>query len=677
MEDRELLEEAFQDLVGMVTFVGELSTRLHGLASDNEILAAVSDHFAGSREYDASILLLTEDGSALRVARTSLGRREMRAAEKAAGVRLDTFEIALTKCAICREVVNKGATVTTTIDKIVAQLLPSPIAELVTKILDCQDRPVVLTPVRRHGEIIGVLSISARAVPEYLVPSVENLAHHISTALELAEQHSERRKAADELRASEARYRALFEQAADSILLADSRGGAIIDFNDRAHESLGCTREELAELTVYDFQDPPSADRVLGQAVDAFETRYRTKGGQLVDVLVSSRPISIAGRDFVQITWRDITSRKQAQEALRRSEERYRSLVSNIPDVVWTTDSTGVTTFISPNVVEVIGYTPQEVYEGGASVWLGRVHPADVEMVKRAFAGLFEDNVPFEVQYRYRRKDGAWIWLHDRAVSLYEREGRVHADGVLSDVTEIRKMQEKAVLQEKLAVMGQLAAGVGHELRNPLGAIKNAVYFLGMAIEDPDPELKEAIDILSREVRTSERIIGSLLGFARPQPPARRSVDVNEIVQESLKRIEVPDSIKVVHRFGRSLPPIQADPGQLDRLFGNIILNAIQAMPDGGRLTVGTSKARGAKRVSVFVSDTGVGIQKEHLGRLFQPLFTTKAKGIGLGLALARALAEAHGGEITAESKVGLGSTFTVTLPVEGTPPSGEAGGSR
>jgi PAS domain S-box-containing protein len=234
----------------------------------------------------------------------------------------------------------------------------------------------------------------------------------------------------------------------------------------------------------------------------------------------------------------------------------------------------------------------------------------------------------------------------------------------------LRDAQEKLIRQEKLAVLGQLAGGVGHELRNPLGAIKNAAYFLNMVIEKPDPEVKETLDILEKEVATSERIISSLLDFARPKPPIRREVDVNHVVQETLSRTSVPDNVEVVSQLGEALPTILADPDQLTQVFGNIILNAVQAMPEGGQLTVKTwqvsEKPARSGQVAVSITDTGVGISEENLNKLFEPLFTTKAKGIGLGLALTRTLVEGHGGTIEVESEVGKGSTFTVKLPVAG-----------
>jgi len=227
---------------------------------------------------------------------------------------------------------------------------------------------------------------------------------------------------------------------------------------------------------------------------------------------------------------------------------------------------------------------------------------------------------------------------------------------------ELKDAQEELVRKEKLAILGQLAGGVGHDLRNPLGAIKNAAYFLNMVLEEPDPEVKETLEILEKEVGTSEAIISSLLDFARAKPPAKRKISVNEILQETLSRITVPENVEVVQELDDTLPKILADPDQLGRIFGNVILNSIQAMTEGGQLTI-NSETPALGRVSVSITDTGVGIPEEQLGKLFEPLYTTKAKGIGLGLAIVKTLVEGHGGTIEVESEPGKGSTFTVKLP--------------
>lgn len=229
-------------------------------------------------------------------------------------------------------------------------------------------------------------------------------------------------------------------------------------------------------------------------------------------------------------------------------------------------------------------------------------------------------------------------------------------------VKELQETREELHRKERLAMLGQLVAGVGHELRNPLGAIKNAVYFLNMVFENPEPEVEDTLKILQKEVEESERIISSLLDFPHVKPPTLQKVDVNDVVREALSRIALPETIGIVSQLDDRLPVILADPGQIRQVFANIALNAIQAMPKGGQLTV-MSEHRSPGWVTISFSDTGVGISQENMRKIFEPLFTTKAKGIGLGLAIAKSWVEAHDGKIEVQSELGKGSTFTIDLP--------------
>ncbi len=245
---------------------------------------------------------------------------------------------------------------------------------------------------------------------------------------------------------------------------------------------------------------------------------------------------------------------------------------------------------------------------------------------------------------------------------------RAHLKELVKERTrELEETHEQLVRQERLAVLGQLAGGVGHELRNPLGSIKNAAYFLNMVLEVHDPEVGEALQILQKEVSRSEGIISSLLDFARPKRPALQMVEVNDLIQQSLSGISMPDNVKIETPLSESLPLIEADPDQLAMIFRNLILNSIQAMEGGGQLTV-ESKALDDNWIGISFIDNGHGMSQEDVARIFEPLFTTKAKGIGLGLALSRHVAEAHGGAIEVQSELGKGSIFTIRLPVKGGP---------
>ncbi len=229
----------------------------------------------------------------------------------------------------------------------------------------------------------------------------------------------------------------------------------------------------------------------------------------------------------------------------------------------------------------------------------------------------------------------------------------------------LQEAQEELVRKEKLAVLGQLAGGIAHELRNPLGLIKGSTLLLEAALQESDPELvRKTLEILKKGVKKSERIIDSLLGFAQPGTASHELVDVNHVIREVLSDTTVPENVQVLTWLDESLPTILADPEQLSLVFGNLILNSIQAMPEGGRLTIETS-ATVANEITVRFTDTGIGISEEHLDRLFEPLFTTKARGIGLGLAIVKALVESHGGHIVVESKVGGGTTFMLSLPLD------------
>jgi len=232
----------------------------------------------------------------------------------------------------------------------------------------------------------------------------------------------------------------------------------------------------------------------------------------------------------------------------------------------------------------------------------------------------------------------------------------------IEDITEKKLLQEKLITSEKLAAIGQLASAVGHEIRNPLGVIKNSAYFLNMKLKDAaDEKVVKHLKILEKEVNSANFIISDLLDFARKKPPTLDQADLSETVKNTLSYITVPENIKVEIKLGE-IPKMLLDKEQVQRVCQNLILNAVQAMPEGGKLTIQTTKQDDSAKL--IVRDTGVGIPKENMPKLFTPLFSTKAKGIGLGLVICKQIVEGHDGNITVESEVGEGSTFTVKLPI-------------
>jgi len=233
---------------------------------------------------------------------------------------------------------------------------------------------------------------------------------------------------------------------------------------------------------------------------------------------------------------------------------------------------------------------------------------------------------------------------------------------------ELKETQEQLIRSEKLAAIGRLAGGVGHELRNPLGAIKNAAYYIkgkltNSELAKTEPRVIEFLGIMDDEINSSNKIINDLLNFSRVAKPSVLPAKIRKVMEDALPYLTVPENIEVINKVDANLPEVEIDADQIRQVFVNIATNAIQAMPEGGKLTIDARK--GDKFVEVAISDTGDGISEDVIGKIFDPLFTTRAKGIGLGLAVCKSIIERHAGTIGVESKVGKGATFTVRLPLK------------
>lgn len=277
-----------------------------------------------------------------------------------------------------------------------------------------------------------------------------------------------------------------------------------------------------------------------------------------------------------------------------------------------------------------------------------------------------------------KRTEETLLWA-EAELQKWNRELESKVEERTSQLFEV---QEELVRGEKLAILGQLSGSVGHELRNPLGVMSNAVYYLKMVLTDADETVLEYLDIIKKEIDNSLYIITDLLDFARTRPPRTTVVTSRELTDESLSRCSIPENVALQTDIPDNLPLLKVDPLQIGQVLTNFITNAVQAMPDGGTLRVvarlvgappGGCPEVGAHGepplkdfIAIYVTDSGEGITPENMKKLFQPLFTTKAKGIGLGLVVCKNLVEANGGRIEVESAPGKGTTFTVLLPIVG-----------
>lgn len=404
----------------------------------------------------------------------------------------------------------------------------------------------------------------------------------------------------------------------------------------------------------------------------------------------------------VEVFRNNAIEKAQAEEALRQERDRAQKYLDIAGVTIVVLNEKGEVALINRKGCEILGYDDKTLI---GKNWFDYCLPKrDKDRVRANFVGLmageFESAEYFENSVLTRSDEERIIAWHNTALrneagkiigtlsSGEDITDRKRAEKALKQYSEqleemvdartqaLRDAQERLVRQEKLAVLGQLAGGVAHELRNPLGAIKNSAYFLNMTLKEPEPDVVEALQILNCEVDNSDRIINSLLDFARPKPSTLRQVDLPQLLQETLDQQYIPAYLEVEVHFDESLPQVMADPSQLKLIFDNLIRNAVQAVsplfspPRGekqeGRLVI-TSEVIDSEWMVISIADTGVGIPEENLDKLFEPLFTTKAKGIGLGLALVKTLVEGNGGKIEVKSDgvPGKGCTFTVRLPIE------------
>lgn len=443
-------------------------------------------------------------------------------------------------------------------------------------------------------------------------------------------------------------------------------------------------------------------EEILGLMVVGSRAGRRLSEAELplLGSLVQQIAIGIQNAQLYQRAQQEVLRRAQAEQVVREERDRAQNYLDIAGVMLVALDTEGKVTLINKRGCEILGYAEREIV---GKDWFEHFLPERYraqmrDVFERIISG--EDELLEFHENPVLTRDGRERLIAWHNALLRDRQGR--AQGTLSsgeDITErrqaeedlqmysaqlqelvdertreLREAQERLVRRERLAALGQLAGNVGHELRNPLGAINNAVYLLRLLLPAPDPQVQETLEIIESEVARSEKIISSLLSFARRELPAFERVELNRLVLEALSHLQVPENIQISRQLDTALPPILADPIQLVQAFGNILLNAIQAMPEGGRLTL-KSEAIEDRQVAVSIQDTGVGIPPANLERIFEPLFTTKAKGIGLGLAICRALVEEHGGTVEVRSEVGQGSTFTIRLP--SAPPEQEEGASK
>jgi PAS domain S-box-containing protein len=348
---------------------------------------------------------------------------------------------------------------------------------------------------------------------------------------------------------------------------------------------------------------------------------------------------------------------------VQRLQDQYRVVTESLNDAVYTVDLQERITFGNAALERLTGYRVQELIDHPSlDLYATGAVPTIRERRRQHRKG---EPIPFHLETEIRRKDGTEVPVELSVANLILEGQMVGRVIVARDITERRYLEEQLRQSQKLEAVGELAAGVAHELGNALGIIGSAVQYLlkGSAAGHP---FHEFLEVIHRNVAQADRTIRGLLSFARPRRPSPVPVDITRLLEgtcQLLKGEVAKQHIRVVLRFAPDVPWVKADTEQLQQVFLNLLLNAIQAMPKGGVVTLTAIGDTEGKQVQIEVADTGLGIPQEHLSRIFDPFFTTKEEGTGLGLSVSARLIRAQGGHIAVSSRDGKGSVFTIFLP--------------
>jgi PAS domain S-box-containing protein len=422
------------------------------------------------------------------------------------------------------------------------------------------------------------------------------------------------------------------------------------------------------------------------------ELAAKRKDGTLFDVqLAASLVTDETGKPICMMaSFMDITDRKRAEQALKESEERFRGIVERNFDAIASVDMEGRLTYISPAVERILGYKPEEVI---GKHFQNFFPESDIPRAVQAFIEVSKGGSTKGVQLKLLRKDGFPIYVETNSSPILKDGVIVGIQGIYRDITERRRAEEqlknqnllleqavqekqremeilfeRLLRQEKLATIGQMAGSVAHELRNPLGAVKNSVFFLKRLwqkqnLDASNPKVKEHLELIEAEINTSERVISNLLQMTRMKPLQREQTDLYPIIVDAAEHSHLPENIHLTIKLQPDPFIIWADPGQLRQVFINILTNAIQAIAQDGNITIKAKQLAKEKSTIIEIENDGLGIEPDALSKVFEPLYTTKTTGTGLGLSICKQIIENHQGQISVSSQVGQGTTVTIILP--------------
>lgn len=411
----------------------------------------------------------------------------------------------------------------------------------------------------------------------------------------------------------------------------------------------------------------PRIQTIIGQKITSYQRAIVVPGSEetLSQVLVANVDLT----EFLEAEQQQY----ELTQALSETEEKYRLLVDNIPAVTWISNENGETSFISSNVEHVYGFTQEEIISNGEDLWFGRIHHDDVKQVKESFRMLFEGKKEYDIEYRIKRKDDQWIWIHDMAMTTYKEDGILYGYGVFTDITD-RKEAEIARIDLELK-RSEFITLASHELRTPLTILKGYLDIFKMRYGNlSDDDLTRGFFIANKNIKRLERLISGVSELTRIE---------RDILSLEIERIEVNSFLtEIMMTYGDLLENqityvnptekdpcfIEADRERLAQVLDNVIQNAIRHTSDINREILVEVNTQMKDVLKIIIRDNGAGITPEDLKRIFNPFVSIPTKysvqGAGIGLFISKNIIEKTNGKIYAESDgLDKGCAFIIELP--------------
>jgi len=536
---------------------------------------------------------------------------------------------------------------------------------------------------RTQSHLAAAQTEKSQAMRELMSERVERShAEGLLTAAQEARAYAEtaamgalasRQQAEEKFLITQLRLDAIIQSAMDAIITVDERQRVVM-FNDAAERMFKCpSRRAIGQPLetfiparfreshrhhVEGFGKSGVTSRKMGELGTVWGLRAN---GEEFPIEAAISHITVEGKKLYTVVLRDITERKHAERLMRQNEERYRRLLAVSPlailvvrdDRVIFINDAGLRLFRAVKADEILGKSPSELF-----------HQDCRDVLREHFERLLKGSaaVPL-VEEQVSTLDGAILDVEVSAARFADEEGAAILI-MLRDVSERRRLQEQLRKTERIAELGTLASGMAHEIGTPMNVILGRAEYLMDRVKEE--QIKKGLQTIITQVERITRVMNQLLAFARRRQPERRALDLKDVVESSVEMFQerlARNRVEVEMALDAPCHAVHADADQMSQVLINLIMNAVQAMPDGGTLRIALAPADNMVRLTV--ADSGQGIPPESLEKIFDPFFTTKefGQGTGLGLTVVKGIIEEHHGSITVESEQGKGTTLTIMLP--------------